>query len=147
MPLAPNWTGRAEGPRQAVPAAKATTAAAKPLDIDLTIGPTPMTARPLPSSPDRSSAERRTPAGSNYGDVVPASPRHDPSRGAELERDAMPATADFGKPPPNSAAARETQDPHDAPTPDEPIERQATRREGEPGEAQAGRDGTKPMRP
>ncbi|MBL8301791.1 MAG: DUF2934 domain-containing protein [Ideonella sp.] len=40
--------------------------------------------------------ETRTLAGSNYGDVKPSG--GDPSRGAEMERDALPHDADFSRP-------------------------------------------------
>lgn len=48
---------------------------------------------PAQATPD----ETRTPAGSNYGDVTPSG--NDPFRGAEMERDVLPASADFSRPP------------------------------------------------
>lgn len=46
------------------------------------------------TSPTADDADR-TLAGSNYGDVTPSG--DDPFRGAELERDALPADADFSR--------------------------------------------------
>lgn len=51
-----------------------------------------------PSAPD--DGADRTAAGSNYGDVRPRS--NDPSRGSEMERDALPPGADFSRPPATS---------------------------------------------
>lgn len=49
----------------------------------------------LPSVPSPATDETRTLAGSNYGDVKPTG--NDPSRGAEMERDALPHDADFSR--------------------------------------------------
>ena len=57
---------------------------------------------PLPETIKAASGGSRTAAGGTYGDFVPnsAARRNDPSRGAEIERDAMPANGDFSRPPP-----------------------------------------------
>lgn len=51
--------------------------------------------------PPADSGGTRTAAGSTYGDYVPRNDTgvSDPSRGAELERELLPANADFSQPP------------------------------------------------
>jgi hypothetical protein len=68
--------------------------------------------------PSAGSGGTRTSAGSSHGDWAPprrgTPAQHDPSRGAELERDQQPADADFGRPPPRAGDVDHTPAPSPA---------------------------------
>ena len=77
------------------------TAIAARLHLSSQEQPLTSTSAPSETRPTADSGGTRTKTGSTYGDFAPTPEPglRDPSRGAEFERDSMPADGDFSRPP------------------------------------------------